>query len=1139
MKKTSIILFLGLLNISLLFGQGNKSYDFQQLLQQLEWELIAGNKWALRDLGTLLDKQELKPKIIDLLQENTLFRPEEIEISSSLDKQTFLDFYYTYEDSLDFSIVSDVFYLTPPHQQKVTYKIIKPSGDEIIDVSSQLRSLVRSFEVAVKNQKSKNIIASIEKLGAIENREAYEFLLSATKENFKQIAPAPRQKIYQAFFESLINYRENNCLVALLQLVKDQRISKKIAAPYLTKLTNISVTEDGNFEDIAGRYQHLIDSLHSLNGMIKYGYKKLFPFQASFFSLPVDYYGRILSDNRRFSWIRHNAIADLAESQHPRALYYLAAQVYKFRERENQMDKHDLNKYVQLVNKLTGQEISFGGSVLDLVNTPEVPGDYVAKRHLLVYWARHHTDYEWDPNHQVFINKLEAAEITQNYEKLFRRLPSRNDSVAFAAFMQLTEGEPGEIMELAQKYRQLLRNYNDQLPSFKYQFLEQLTLLTDYCRRNNFSYRASDNLDKLLNQLYSSTSPKERYHLENKIIGSLKLKEVTAVEYWACLRANKSTFNFSVGRILDRFYSKHWNKIIAEEDQLRLYLKKSYLFENIGVLGICNAYLRKFDINDPTIQNTLNTLVKAETDNEIGNQIMQLIDQPEIGESFGLEDFLEDPLSFSRREIKILPTPNEAESERIVEMMRNSEALDLVKILFYYLRLHPAIEEVPYLFTLIDDDRVLSDRKGKIITVVSNIIPIIEDVYSYHYPPDTDITPTNQAAWKKHWVEDQANYKNWGAFFFEQKIQQLALQEELDIEDINLITESPYFQEQHKEACLTALQKVVPVKNIKRLNIEPKLSAKDDLKYFMNIDFSYKELDDIPKLFQEDDPREMINFIMKKSLTFEVSNRGSFFNNLFRAPWFAAYINSGKADAIIAKGIRKTLLQYLEESEFISEFEEQTTNFNISQIEAIGMPLKDRLEAATNPDMEEGSRIKIQESIIATVSYQEIGTVLQYIDQLTVKQGLSPFQFLHKDFGLPIFELDNPQEIIKRHSSLDEFKFYSYYLDDFGVNYKNAKGDIDFQKIYDILQFDIVSPFVGEDGGKRDDYTYGIIKLLELTFGERLGFHEKLNENQTFYAFSSSKRANAWMKYLEEQGYVAPKEVIPTSYNLVREMTKE
>ena len=71
-----------------------------------------------------------------------------------------------------------------------------------------------------------------------------------------------------------------------------------------------------------------------------------------------------------------------------------------------------------------------------------------------------------------------------------------------------------------------------------------------------------------------------------------------------------------------------------------------------------------------------------------------------------------------------------------------------------------------------------------------------------------------------------------------------------------------------------------------------------------------------------------------------------------------------------------------------------------------------------------------------------------------------------------------------------------------------------------LLAYDLVVPFLGEGGKYRDYYTYGLVKLLELHFETTLGFHPKLNENQTFYTFNSYKRVEAWKVFLILEGYV-------------------
>ena len=458
---------------------------------------------------------------------------------------------------------------------------------------------------------------------------------------------------------------------------------------------------------------------------------------------------------------------------------------------------------------------------------------------------------------------------------------------------------------------------------------------------------------------------------------------------------------------------------------------------------------------------------------------------------------------------------------------------------FHYLRLNPSIDMVPHLFDLVEDKRIVTQRNGAIIRVADLIVPSLEGIYNYHFESEDDTKPFATTHWKALWKQDGKNYRNWIKLFFEQKLDSLNMAQELVIEDINLITESPHFTSDYKTVCLESLKKIRPFKEIRKLNIEPRLNVRTDLKYFQDFFFSYKELDDIPKLFNipHIDAGVMLGYLEKKSAKFSVSERGSFYNNLFRSAWFSSYINSKNADKEVAERIKAVFVTYLDESDYLSEFEEQTTNLHIAQIDNIGRSLEEKLQASIQIEADPGSKAKIQESIIAGISYQDLGVAVENLAQSDGPNANQALEFLYKDFGLPIFNLDQSKdllEFLEKHSKLSEYDFYYHYLQRFGVQFTKGRGQLDFEKIYNILRFDIISPFVSRTGGKRDYYTYGIIKLLELHFKTRLGFHEKLNENQTFYTFSSQKRANSWIKYLEDNKYVNQGKQSPPSFSQVR-----
>ena len=116
-------------------------------------------------------------------------------------------------------------------------------------------------------------------------------------------------------------------------------------------------------------------------------------------------------------------------------------------------------------------------------------------------------------------------------------------------------------------------------------------------------------------------------------------------------------------------------------------MKKAQLLGNIGAIGSCNAYINKFDISNPTAQAKLQDLLQTESDKGIINQLSQMAVETDPDYEYSLNDFLEDPLSFDKRDIKVLPLPQKKDFPILVETIKNEEPAAIKKILFY-IRLH-------------------------------------------------------------------------------------------------------------------------------------------------------------------------------------------------------------------------------------------------------------------------------------------------------------------------------------------------------------------------------------------------------------------------------------------------------------------
>ena len=1115
-------------------AQHRPIFDYDKLVIDLTDAIRKGEKRALRDLGTILDLPEYREKCIQLLSENTLFLPSELVIDANLNREKFLAFYYEYEHELKFSDIAHLFFISPMSAHNVKFELAPFENLEKFDVSTKIRKLSDQLMEALNKNNYSAAITKIVAIGDLKTPEAFDWLIELiSNKAVTKAKQGAKEGISQAIFSQLAKDSRLKALEAMLMLLDREYISPTRANKYITQLTNIRY--DGGFENngLYNYFNHLVDSLGTLEDLRHYGYKKYFELDLDFFDHPVDYYGQILARTGDFPWIERNAILDLVKIGHPRALLYLSGNILKDRLK----DPEDVEKKEELiytsVENITQIKVGVKNSTGEIsFDRPE--SDLEFKRNYFLYWASHFEDYIWEDNQGIFINKNETAEKVQSYEKLFRRLSSKKDSIAFAAFKELCKGDPVQISDLADKYRQLLRNYNPTLPSFQYNFLESMTQLTQYCKKNNIEYEATGELKSMLEMLRGNIKPYERLNLEDRILNSLSLKHVTILEYMACLYEPNKDFNFSIGRIVDRFYSYSWDEILNDEQELRHYLKKSYLFENIGIIGHSNSYLRKFDLNDPAITTKLRNMLQVEGDGEIANQITQLIDSNEEDSGYTVEDFIADPLSFGPRDIKLLPPPEAKESQQLAAMIHENDEIDALKKIFFYLRFNANHEMVPSLFSNIDDERVLAMREGKQITVGDALVPIFENIYNFEFPEDEEKSTDQRIAWKELWQKDSLHYKNWGITFLENELIALEALDTVSIAAVNDITGSSFYDPILKARCLKLLGKVHPVRDIKKFEIEPALSVSDDLKYFRGFRFNYKVLDDIANLFEVENPEEMLNYLIHQSQDYSVENLGSFYNKLFQFGWFQRFINGSKSNPELAKRIARSLSEYLDQSDFITEFEEQNTNLHIAQLENIGKPLADRLAASVLNDLDAGSKFKIQQELISGIPYEEIGTIINYIDQLAQEPGADPLAFLRRDFGLPIFEIKDSKSMIKDHKNLSELEFYLKYLTEFGVDIMDGKN-LDLQKIFEILEFDIVSPFVGTGGQKRDQYVYGVIKVLELTYNTTLDFHEKLNENQTFYTFTATKRAKAWRDYLMQNGLIKRDTARAPSFNLLPE----
>lgn len=545
--------------------------------------------------------------------------------------------------------------------------------------------------------------------------------------------------------------------------------------------------------------------------------------------------------------IENPEIISLINKKDPESLFVIASELYKGRDWLNILEYHSKKeKYIRLLQVLTNLEFA----VEDYKNqmTWHIEEEYNADAalNLLCYFAANYSAFEWNEEKMIFENKnIQILPIGKEHY-LFQLLSSKNDTTALNAFIQLTTCDPETVTELAVEYENagMVKNYA--IPIFPYRFLKQLVLLTEYCRNNDIDFVGTEELKNNIFLLQSKLSFPERRKLEDQLISSLTLDNITAFEYWALIYEQSWGLTFSAGRILDIFYSRNWSNLISEKKYLDCYLKKSVLFDNLGIIGVCNNYLKKFSNSAPA---TLNLLKNYQTND-------------------------------------------------------------------------------------------------------SCIIGQIEKIVSMNESPEKKANGT--VSWEGN--------------------------QDSGVKDLE------------------------------------------------------KQLDKLMKNVQD----------------------------------------SAKTDNAIAK-------------------------------------------------------------ILSQISYSQIPTALRAIDNYPFQTKWEKYSFMERDWGFFMAgDFDKKEvrdEFLDLYSKYSEYELYAYYLDIAYIDYKSADNMLDYDKIYELLKYDVVVAFVGGGGGALDNEVYSLVKLLELTFKTTLGYPDKLCNSNNMYYCDSDERAKAWMNFLYENNLLKIKHDEPVSFH--------
>ncbi|MEM1326571.1 MAG: hypothetical protein AAGI23_11480 [Bacteroidota bacterium] len=1092
--------------ISLCAQQQAPRIDYYYILDQVEQGLQVGDPMSLRNAALLLDKVSVKAQALALLDKYTLFTPREFRFSEYTTKRNFLNFFYRYQDQLQYSLPMKAFYITPLEDRPLLYQVELMDDGQLNDAATRLKAYIDLYEKAMLREDILSAETQIERIGEIGSVEANDYLLQLIAEKSFRRRYA---KLTLAVVKELSNYRNEETLRRLVRLSSEKAVPPFALLNQLAKLTNVKVNSPNNIN----RYTQLLDSLGSINTIRQFGYDQHFPFRPLYFTDTVAYLGKVLYASDTLPQVQQNVLGDLMRSDDPRSLYHLAMKAYRIAARKEKSELVPQELYRQLQSRLAAR-VLIADRNGTYIAEPDWRRDPTAVLNFAHYWVAHYEDFEWDPYRQKFINQTISSTLGKLYKRYIQQLNSTNDSVAWQAYLALTEGEPREVRQLTELFRPVLNNQHATLPPIQYAYLERIAELTDFCRRNNVFYQPKGQIKTVIDRLYEQLPPHDRYRLEKELDALVQLNDLTALEYQVLLYAASRPMTYSLSWVIDRAYTRHWDDIFSDDEELRLYLKKAYLFRRIGTDGVCNLYTNKLDLSSDRVKNRLSKLLALETDGDIVQQIEQLLLEREEVQLYTWRD-----LKDKEFDLRLLPKPDKTELPAIFSTINETlEERTRLKYIFY-LSLYPSVDQTPFLIKLLEDRRMVREA-----------ISLLELIYSYDFNNQLGSPKDN---WLIYWENYQKSYKNWGEQFIERRLQELRRSDHLSIYDINAITTSPYYKPLYRNIVLDVIDQVQPVRNLRRLKINPALSTARELRYIKDVEFSTRDLLDVLRIVDIDDNQKLFEFFLDQADYFESPERVGFLVSLIETDWFDQFLGDPKTFIPVKKlaQLRKDIDRYSINKKVL-ERDQQRATLALAKLAADEYKQLD-LRLAISFEMKEQNSVTVKDLAI----FQELALREATFDELSIIvnnwRNLSPavdYNVIHERFGLPVFGLSDPTtlyELSQNIQTMDDDQLYRHYLRSFGVDFETDRGRLDFQKIYELLKYGVVYPFVESDQ-PRNYYVNGLIRVLELYFEDTLGFNDYFEEEEQLN--SHSIRAYRWMLYLAENTTAREKANTPPSF---------
>ncbi len=344
----------------------------------------------------------------------------------------------------------------------------------------------------------------------------------------------------------------------------------------------------------------------------------------------------------------------------------------------------------------------------------------------------------------------------------------------------------------------------------------------------------------------------------------------------------------------------------------------------------------------------------------------------------------------------------------------------------------------------------------------------------------------------------------------------ILLSPEPDYHAINAITMSEQFSLVKDQDWLQQLiQKWPKPEMLRRIGLAQKLDPVGQANFFDHNIHDPEFLAEVWRWYSNGNFKFQFNALLKATAHQSPTVRGGWFFQFLRAEPVRQWLLTSGTEISDPDEVIRALSSWLDSQEYISEYDEADVKLILLLLEYANQSLGNKL-AVTCALQGASQKALIQSALLATVQYVDLHSIADYFACIESDPSGEPLLLKTlRELGLPPVLMDKKMQSIKFDQPLLQTILTG--LDQIDIRpYHNDSPNLNYGLIKSILEQERIIPWMGSGGDYRDWYVFSVIKLLEHKHQTTLGFHEKLNENQTFFSYNSAERAEAWLTFLRK-----------------------